>query len=43
VTGIRAGPFSLVRELLKYTSNVISICQVEGILEITLDGFAVIT
>jgi hypothetical protein len=36
------GPFSLIRELLDYTENV-SICQVEGILEITLDGFAVVT
>jgi hypothetical protein len=39
----RTGPFSLIRELLKHTSNIISICQVAGILEITLDGFAVVT
>jgi hypothetical protein len=37
------GSFSLIRELLRYTSNIISICQIAGILEITLDGFAVVT
>jgi hypothetical protein len=37
------GPFSLIRELMTHSENVISICHVEGILEITLDGFAVVT
>jgi hypothetical protein len=37
------GPFSLIRELFTHTESVISICQEEGILEITLDGFAIIT
>ena len=37
------GPFSLIRELSTHTENVISICHVEGILEITLGGFAVVT
>jgi len=37
------GPFSLIRELSTHTENVISICHAEGILEITLDGFAVVT
>jgi hypothetical protein len=37
------GPFSLIRELSTHSENVISICHVEGILEITLDGFAVVT
>jgi hypothetical protein len=41
--GSRTGSFSLIRELLKDNENVISICQVEGILEITLHGFAVVT
>jgi hypothetical protein len=41
--GSRTGSFSLIRELLKDNENVITICQVEGILEITLHGFAVVT
>jgi hypothetical protein len=41
--GSRTGSFSLIRELLEHTENEISICQVEGILEITLHGFAVVT
>jgi hypothetical protein len=37
------GPFSLIRELSTHTESVISICHVEGILEITLYGFAIVT
>lgn len=37
------GPFSLIRELSTHTENVISIYHIDGILEITLDGFAVVT
>ena len=43
MTGSRTGPFSLIRELLDYTENVISIYREEGILQITLDGFAIVT
>jgi hypothetical protein len=37
------GPFALIRELLKYTPNVKSIEYTDGSLEITLDGFVVVT
>ncbi|MFL6424827.1 MAG: hypothetical protein ACJ71R_14705 [Nitrososphaeraceae archaeon] len=37
------GPFSLIRELFTHTESVISICHVEGVLEITLDGFVIVT
>jgi hypothetical protein len=43
LTGSRTGPFSLIRELSTHTENIISICHAEGILEIILDGFAVVT
>jgi hypothetical protein len=39
----KIGPFSLIRELLKYTPNVKSIYYAADILEIILDGFAVVT
>jgi hypothetical protein len=37
------GPFSLIRELSTHTESVISICQEEGIFEIALEGFAIVT
>jgi hypothetical protein len=40
---IRTGPFSLIRELLKYTSNVKSIDYAHSTLEIALDGFVAVT